>query len=1138
MANLWPRTVAAVGEAPHVKRELRRECRATARLLWHEAVKVWREAAQLRDLLQDPKDYGTSSVAGLITVPCDAAMVLVQTPPPPSSDEAASAAAAAAAAPPPTRFSLFAAAAATTPAAAAAAAASTAAMPTLAPAVLPPVAPGTVYACTWHLPDSGLLDDIAAVWNPRGGALESLLWQVVRADGTPLPTCGGGTHLGFVAVVFGAVASVSVRGQAPALEWDAAGAGDDAGTAGDTGRVMAEELAAVRLRKAAWVAWHTETLEDASLDVVIITPANPHEPPLVAVYALYGIKPMSTDTDDVVAGTQVTAAFADAVRCVSSSEVRFGYHLRYPTAPVEAKAVGSVPPMQQLRGVDLAAATAALAAGYTVGVEYCWMSAVGCSEPELTLSDTAPVPLAKTGDVRARGLRYKLRFPDYFTVPGRTEYGAHDVVWLNHPQHLDVGVVHDTQEDHDNNEAMDCSDPRIVGLVGTVLTMTPPADDTTDYVAPIGVAALQGAVEDALTSARVVHRLAIVPPAPKEYHSHKVSDVVPAEVAAVVGRLATSLAAPMRSLWYAAGSISMADCDVDVTLAFPGGALRFPPPPGTPDLAAYLTPLMAACAPAAFGRGTETVLDPTVRRAWALPAAALATDWHPGTAGVLECVQRALGASMPPLRATLGKANVYGPGDFFHAHADTLRCDTMVGTLVVCLPCAHTGGDLVLRHDGVTERTAWGTEAGSGKVQWAAFYSDVLHEVEPVTSGYRVTLTYDLYADTSRHVAGGERVEYGTDGQLAVVPRALPATAVAACPLAAAAVAAATNPARWSRGGYMGIFASHAYPITSAGSVDAKLLKGADALVWRALHDAGCHPRVHPVLLNLPKGTGNCWNGGMNAIFVGAQAARDGGYKDDDDAAGSSEDDRYGYDRDDHDGVDNRGHRGGNNGGAGQPFPEPSADVYEVVDGARRNAHDSSFDLLCPLTSRLVRRTRGRGSDADDGDTRHPTAAARPGVPQCDAPLRWDVDPTEHSRYQSAYVLRDFTRFQALICNRGLAPWDEGPMKSAGNTPLELGIVWLISLPPCLWAAHSTMYVERGWGRGSGGAGFVVYCTARTHHTRVQQYGNEPANTKVFYTSVAILVKCQAPWTRRRHAVALFAARAHAAASAAAAAAS
>jgi hypothetical protein len=30
-------------------------------------------------------------------------------------------------------------------------------------------------------------------------------------------------------------------------------------------------------------------------------------------------------------------------------------------------------------------------------------------------------------------------------------------------------------------------------------------------------------------------------------------------------------------------------------------------------------------------------------------------------------------------------------------------------------------------------------------VRWTAFYSDCLHEVEPVTSGYRVTLTYNLY---------------------------------------------------------------------------------------------------------------------------------------------------------------------------------------------------------------------------------------------------------------------------------------------------------------------------------------------------------------------------------------------------------
>jgi len=36
--------------------------------------------------------------------------------------------------------------------------------------------------------------------------------------------------------------------------------------------------------------------------------------------------------------------------------------------------------------------------------------------------------------------------------------------------------------------------------------------------------------------------------------------------------------------------------------------------------------------------------------------------------------------------------------------------------------------------------------AGPAKdIQWAAFYSDCEHEVLEVTSGYRITLTYNLY---------------------------------------------------------------------------------------------------------------------------------------------------------------------------------------------------------------------------------------------------------------------------------------------------------------------------------------------------------------------------------------------------------
>lgn len=43
----------------------------------------------------------------------------------------------------------------------------------------------------------------------------------------------------------------------------------------------------------------------------------------------------------------------------------------------------------------------------------------------------------------------------------------------------------------------------------------------------------------------------------------------------------------------------------------------------------------------------------------------------------------------------------------------------------------------------------WGTakdDVDHASIRWAAFYSDCEHEVLEVTSGHRVTLTYNLYA--------------------------------------------------------------------------------------------------------------------------------------------------------------------------------------------------------------------------------------------------------------------------------------------------------------------------------------------------------------------------------------------------------
>ena len=72
----------------------------------------------------------------------------------------------------------------------------------------------------------------------------------------------------------------------------------------------------------------------------------------------------------------------------------------------------------------------------------------------------------------------------------------------------------------------------------------------------------------------------------------------------------------------------------------------------------------------------------------------------------------------------------------------------MFGSMVVVLPTPHEGGQFVLRQGekewtiDLADRLATATEPS---VCFVAFFSDIEHEVLPVRSGYRVTLTYNLY---------------------------------------------------------------------------------------------------------------------------------------------------------------------------------------------------------------------------------------------------------------------------------------------------------------------------------------------------------------------------------------------------------
>ena len=153
--------------------------------------------------------------------------------------------------------------------------------------------------------------------------------------------------------------------------------------------------------------------------------------------------------------------------------------------------------------------------------------------------------------------------------------------------------------------------------------------------------------------------------------------------------------------------------------------------------------LVEHCQSATFGVGNDEVLDKSYRDAVKLDPAHFSTNLHPYDLGILDSVSKTL---LPPegtakaigstarLRAELYKLNVYsGPSGKFKPHVDTPRSEDQVGSLVICMPAEHKGGDLVVRHQNRSVTFCWGA---SKCIEWAAFYSSLEHEVTEVRSGH------------------------------------------------------------------------------------------------------------------------------------------------------------------------------------------------------------------------------------------------------------------------------------------------------------------------------------------------------------------------------------------------------------------
>ncbi|KAI8161302.1 hypothetical protein K4K49_000467 [Colletotrichum sp. SAR 10_70] len=163
---------------------------------------------------------------------------------------------------------------------------------------------------------------------------------------------------------------------------------------------------------------------------------------------------------------------------------------------------------------------------------------------------------------------------------------------------------------------------------------------------------------------------------------------------------------------------------------------------------------------APFGKGSDTVVDTTVRNTWELDPTQFELRNPQWNAIINQLCARAaqdMGINAPII-PDLYKLLIYEKGAMFKAHVDTEKIPGMFGTMVVCLPSPHEGGEVVAKHCGET-KTLKTSKYREGSV--AVWYSDVSHEVLPVTWGYRVVLTYNLALDPSRPLpsAGLRRAE-------------------------------------------------------------------------------------------------------------------------------------------------------------------------------------------------------------------------------------------------------------------------------------------------------------------------------------------------------------------------------------------
>ncbi|KAI0747534.1 hypothetical protein C8Q74DRAFT_1452974 [Fomes fomentarius] len=317
---------------------------------------------------------------------------------------------------------------------------------------------------------------------------------------------------------------------------------------------------------------------------------------------------------------------------------------------------------------------------------------------------------------------------------------------------------------------------------------------------------------------------------------------------------------------YCQGTVSLPASDLTLFYGTVENAHRIDFPTATPE---QLQSLAESCQPAKFGVNQQDVFDETYRKASKLDAEDFVVRYDPVRSGVLDIIHSELAidrlVKQDAIRAELYKLNIYGPGSFFKPHVDTPRSELQFGSLVIVFPTAHEGGALKIRYaqdpeeeelEEPDERAEWTFDSSSllaactrPSIAYVAFFSDVEHEVLPVLSGYRITITYNLYWATS---SSSE-----TSTNLATIVHPISTTEVS---LRETMSALLDDPTFFPDGGHLMFGLSHQYPIAPTTKDDVarqalqgvlRRLKANDAVIYKVMRELSLH--ASPQILYLCK---------------------------------------------------------------------------------------------------------------------------------------------------------------------------------------------------------------------------------------------------------------------------------------------